>query len=150
MKHKSITILFALTMIATIIFSTPQVHAATDIQGRKYTTWMQIDDNILFTSREREFYGGRNVLQISFDEWNSSICRSSSDQSYVTINLVENQVNRNIGVKTLRTKLNLCTQTTFGTISYGHYVYYFATFDTNQNKYCGYKSNYIEKRSDAQ
>lgn len=148
MKRKKIfASLFIFVISVFTLLSSIDVNAATKT-GRYYETWMEIGDYTLFTSQQRLFYAGRNVLQISFDEWNSSICTSINDQSYVTINLIEYNSNRNMGSKTLVTKLGTCSQAVFGTIPAGNYNYYFSTFDTNQTKYCGYRSDYIVMRSD--
>lgn len=146
-KRNVILGLFAFMMFAVTLFNVTEVKAATDTYGRTYNTWMQIDDNILFTSRERYFYNGVRTIDISFDEWNSSICTSSSDSSLVTINLYNNSTKRTVAYKTLGSHLYTCNMANFGTFNAGYYIHYFLTFDSNQNAYCGYKSNSVIMKS---
>lgn len=146
-KCKAIFGLFAFMMFTIIFFNSTEVKAEADEKGRTYNTWMEIGDNILFTSKERLFYKGKRTLDVSFDEWNSSICTSPSDSSIVTINLYNNSTKRTVAYKTIGSRLYTCNRATFGTFNRGYYIHYFLTFDSEQHAYCGYKSNYVVMKS---
>ena len=147
-KHYCIGLFSAFALTIFLMTST-EVHAAEDIYGRLYNTWMQINDNVLFTSKERFFYQGYHSIQISFDEWNSSICTSPNDSSLVTINLFDNKKNRAVAYKNMSTHLYTCNKVNFGTFNQSYYVHYFLTFNTKQEKFCGYRSNSVIMQSAA-
>ena len=148
-KEKIKKILLTLSLFVALTFFTESVFAASDVTGRTYNTTMKISDNIRFTSKERLFYKGTNKIMISFDKWNSSICKKATDTSLVTINLYDNINKRTISYKNITTKLNTCGIANFGSQAKSRYIHYFFTYDTNQNKYCGYESNSVVMQSIA-
>lgn len=149
MKKSTYIGLFAL-VITLISFSTgTKVNAAQDIEGRLYNTWLQMSDNTLFNGKARNFEKGKQSIEISFDQWNSSICTSASDSSLLTINLFDPALNRAVSYKTVSTHLYTCSRANFGTFGKGKYSHYFLTFSGNQEKFCGFKSNSVIMKSEA-
>ena len=94
-------------------------------------------------TKNRWFDAGTNYIQISFDSWNSSICTSSSDSSYVTVNLVNADNYRNYGYKTATSRLNTSSQLKIGSAINGNYYYYFLTITASGTRYCGYNSSRV-------
>lgn len=141
MKKKIGFILPIIVMIFSI-FNVKEVYAT------NYITWMQISDGSQLMTRNRWFDAGTNVIQISFDSWNSSICTSSSDHSYVTVNIVNADNYRNYGYKTATSRLNTSSQLNYGSVIDGNYYYYFITATASGEIFCGYNSNrvYMETR----
>lgn len=81
---------------------------AADLYGKTYNTMMVTPDDYLFTGKERYFYAGTQSLMISFDSWNSSICKSDDDESVVAIWLYYNSQKRYTGAQAAYSHLYTC------------------------------------------
>lgn len=136
MKRKLVVIL-SFSLISLTLFM-PKITNAADVEST-----LIIEDNERVNGQMREFYAGKHEIEISFDSWNSSICKSDQDTSKLTVNWHNFATGRNTASVTVNTHLYTCATLNFGTQRAGKYFPIFLTFDNYQNIYCGFKSNYV-------